>query len=138
MDQRRIFLSLGYAGLLPFLLPVVLILSQTGEAALWQHLAQSYAFAIICFLTGTWWGLALNSKSRSTLIVSNLIFLLAFAGFIFLNQYWTVISALLLISILIIEQYSRIVQGLAEEYLRMRCILSSIAGSAMLTLHGIS
>lgn len=63
VDLPRGTLALGYAGLLPQLAALVLVVAG-GEWA-WIALASSYAYAalIFSFLGGVWWGQALQSNN---------------------------------------------------------------------------
>jgi hypothetical protein len=54
MTSQRIAGALGYAGLIPFVIPAVLVIAGSDHADLSTSIAEIYAFGIICFLTGSW------------------------------------------------------------------------------------
>ena len=57
---------LGYLGLIPFALGILLELRVVDLGVLWGlKLFVTYGVAILCFLTGTWWGLELKNGCKS-------------------------------------------------------------------------
>ena len=49
---------LGYAGLIPFVLGALFAFGASPYALLAREIAETYAFGIVCFLCGSWWGLS--------------------------------------------------------------------------------
>lgn len=135
MLTRHVTRILGYAGLIPFVVPALLVLFGTQHASLSNSIAEAYSFGIVSFLCGSWWGMALRSGSRKTLILSNAYFIVAFLVFVFLPNWWSLTAALLLISISITEQSLVRLFALPRFYRRMRVVLTAVASASMLTLH---
>ncbi len=134
-SSTRVTGLLGYAGLIPFVVPALLVLGGFGRAELWQSIAGAYAFGIIAFLTGSWWGLALVPATRSVLLLSNAYFLLALACYLSATHYWPLAAALLLLAIYITEQHTTLLPGFAQDYRKLRGILTLVAGGSMLALY---
>ena len=55
MSTRFITRTLGYLGLIPFIIPAILIATNSGYSDFAIKIVEIYAFGIICFLTGSWW-----------------------------------------------------------------------------------
>jgi len=122
---------LGVAGLIPFVLPALLVASGSELAALSTRLAAGYALAIICFLAGSWWGLAQASGIRATLILSNLYLLLALALYLFAPHWWPLAAMLLLLGAWLCEQSRRLFPALPPAYRHMRILLTLGAAASM-------
>jgi hypothetical protein len=122
---------LGVAGLVPFVLPALLVASGSELAALSAQLADGYALAIICFLAGSWWGMAQTSAVRATLILSNLYLLLALALYLFALDWWPLAAMLLLLGAWLCEQSQRLFPAFPPAYRRMRILLTLGAAASM-------
>ena len=133
--SNRIMLLLGYAGLIPFVAPAVIVVFDMEYSNLALRIAEAYAFGIISFLTGSWWGMGLNRACGKTLLLSNLYFLVGLLIFVFALQWWALAAAILLMSIYFAEQISSIFKDLDNRYRGMRGILTMVASTSMLTLH---
>jgi hypothetical protein len=127
--------TLGYAGLIPFVVPALLIVFGSEHSPFLISLAGSYAFAITCFLTGSWWGMGLLPGSRPTLLLSNLYFLIAFFTFLFAVEVWALAAAVLLVGIFLAEQRSSLFPEFPASYRVMRTVLTLIASASMLAIH---
>ena len=127
--------ALGYAGLMPFVLAAATVLSASQYSALAQSLAGSYALAILCFLCGSWWGMAQRSAVRATLLLSNAYLLLALALYLFAPGWWALAAALLLAGAWLCEQSRKLYPDYADEYRRMRAILTLLAAASMASIH---
>lgn len=125
---------LGYAGLVPFVVPASIAVSGSGFADTATMLAGAYAFGIIAFLTGSWWGLGLSAGATRLPWLSNLYFLLALACFLLLPRWWPLVSALLLFGMLMIERGSTSMPAFEASYRQMRRNLTLVAAASMLTL----
>ena len=134
MTYRNIVYSLGYAGLLPFVLPAILVAGQSNYANLAAIVAGVYAFGIICFLTGSWWGMARESN-RAIILLSNLYFLVAFLLFLAAPSWWSLGASVLLIGIFALEQSPALFPPTAGYYRTMRAILTLVSSAAMLVIH---
>ena len=125
---------LGIAGLIPFLVPALLAVAGSPNAALAGDIAGAYALAIICFLTGSWWGMAQPDGGRATLILSNLYLLLALSCYLALPTWWPLLAALLLLGAWACEQSAALFPDLGPAYRRLRNLLTPIAAASMLVL----
>jgi hypothetical protein len=134
-SSQRVINTLGYAGLIPFVIPALLIILGSEYSQFLTSLVGSYAFGIICFLTGSWWGMGLLPGSRSALLLSNLYFLIAFFIFLFAIEVWVLASAVLLIGIFLAEQRSSLFPEFPASYRVMRTMLTLIASASMLAIH---
>ena len=135
ISTQRVTNGLGYAGLVPFIVPAAMIVAGSANGAFLVSFSGAYAFAIICFLTGSWWGMALAPGSRSALLLSNLYFLIAFFIFLFANQVWPIAAAVLLMGIYLAEQHSSLFSEFPATYRKMRTVLTLIASVCMLAIH---
>ena len=122
---------LGYAGLIPFVCAAFLVVSASPHAALSAELVGSYALAIICFLFGSWWGMAQSSAVRTTLMLSNALLLLALAVYLFAREWWPLTAAWLLVGTWLCEQSRSLFPRYAPEYRVMRTVLTLVAASSM-------
>lgn len=132
---QRITSLLGYAGLIPFVIPALLVLSGSEYSELSLTIAGAYAFGIISFLCGSWWGMAFDNGSAKALLLSNLYFLTALSLFLFASRWWPLAAAILLMSILLAEQNSTLFPRFPDSYRKMRALLTLVASASMLTLH---
>lgn len=134
-SAQRVINSLGYAGLIPFIVPAAMIAANSEHSAFLINFSGAYAFGIICFLSGSWWGMALVPGSRSALLLSNLYFLIAFFIFLFAGQVWSIAAAVLLIGIYLAEQHSSLFPEFPKTYRKMRALLTLLASVSMLGIH---
>ena len=135
MSARNIIHALGYAGLIPFVIPAVLVTTSSGYADLAVLIAETYAFGIICFLTGSWWGMASNADNRTVILLSNIYFITAFLLLFLTPEWWSFAASILLIGIFALEQIDTLFPSLPHYYRQMRAILTLISGSSMLIIH---
>jgi len=126
---------LGYAGLIPFIIPALLVASASEYAQQALSFAGVYAFGITSFLCGSWWGAALDSGSSKILWFSNLYFLTALVIFVFAPFWWPLAAAVMLIAILCAEIVSGLFPELTVAYRKMRVLLTLIAAASMLAIH---
>jgi hypothetical protein len=124
---------LGRTGLLPFIgLPIVIFMDH-HHARLWGDMLATYALAIICFLVGVWWGLALIRRNGPALVMSNAVVLVAFFGHVLLP----VTGFLLLCTVLfpftvIAERRYALFKPQPAYYARLRLQLTLVATISML------
>ena len=135
MSAHSIINALGYAGLIPFIIPVVLVATGSGYTDLAIVIAETYAFGIICFLTGSWWGMASRADSRSVILLSNIYFVTAFLIMFLTPAWWSFAASILLVGIFALEQIDSLFPSLPHYYRQMRAILTLISGSSMLLIH---
>ncbi len=122
---------LGYAGLIPFLLPVVLVVSGSTYGPVSIQMVGGYALAIICFLCGSWWGMGQSSGSGATLLLSNAFLLLALSLYLFAQQWWLLAAAGLLTGAWLCEQNRVLFPTFPQGYRLMRSLLTLVAASSM-------
>jgi hypothetical protein len=112
-------------------LPALLVVSDSTLAVAAKQIAAGYALAIICFLSGSWWGMAQTSGVRATLILSNLYLLLAIALYLVATEWWPLAATLLLSTALMCEQNKRLFPTCPPGYRRMRMLLTLGAAASM-------
>jgi hypothetical protein len=124
---------LGWAGLLPFIGLPLAILLDPHHAVLWGEIMASYALAIICFLVGVWWGLALIRRSVAALVLSNAVVIVAFFGHVLLTvESFLLLCALLFPGTVIIERRLRLFRPQPAYYARLRMLLTVVATASLL------
>ncbi|GIU14981.1 MULTISPECIES: DUF3429 domain-containing protein [unclassified Shewanella] len=129
--NQQVWRSLGYAGLLPFI--IAAIMSLAGWSLPWfnpEFAFVSYSAIILSFLAGTLWGRALflyAANLANLLILSNLYALLAWLA-LMLQQ--TMVALVILafgyFSLLGVEKNFQNLP-VNDEYQQMRTVLTSIA-----------
>ena len=144
MINSRVINSLGYAGLLPFLVAVWAAYAEQSFGA-WSasHLFLSYSVIILSFLAGALWGkakeLAEPNVGRLLLIGSNVFALTAWLAGLLGTDY---LSAALLLSmsgfilVYLVEHITQelLLQGMGSAYLKFRFTLTSIVCLAHLSI----
>ena len=98
-------------------------------------IAGAYAFGIIAFLTGAWWGMALAPGNARAMWLGNLYFLVALFAYLFAPARWPLAAALLLVAIYLAEQHSSMLPGFSASYRRVRVTLTAVAAASMLAIH---
>jgi Protein of unknown function (DUF3429) len=123
---------LGRAGLLPFLgLPVLMYLDAQHQQ-LWVNSLASYTLAIVCFLVGAWWGLALIRRTPMALLMSNTIVLVAFFSHVLLpTGLFLWLGAALLLTTVAIERHCAPFHRQPSYYARLRLQLSVVASASL-------
>jgi hypothetical protein len=135
MSARSIIRILGYAGLIPFIVPSILVVTSSHYADVAIQVANTYAFGITCFLTGSWWGMSTSTDNRALLLLSNTYFIFAFLLFFFAPLWWSLAASVLLIGIFALEQMKSLFPSLPEFYRQMRTILTLLSSASMLVIH---
>lgn len=124
---------LGFAGLTPFWALAVAMLVWPSATDLWQILLANYALAIICFLVGIWWGLAVIRRGISGLLLGNAIVIVAFISKSLLaDHYFFLVAAVLLILILTFEQTHVLFIRQPAYYRRLRLQLTVVAALSLI------
>ncbi len=127
--------ALGYAGLIPFVLPAAVVIANSGHSDLAIVAIEAYAFGIICFLTGSWWGMAFRAGQQIVVILSNVYFVIAFLVLLFAPTWWSLTAAMLLIGIFILEQNRNLFASFPDYYRNMRATLTLVASGSMTLIH---
>ena len=124
---------LGWAGLLPFLAaPVALYVWPHHASQLGTALA-AYALAILCFLTGAWWGIALLRRQVGLLVISNLVVVIAWLGFVLLDlRACAIVLAVLLPGTVVLERLHPVFTPQPDYYAALRMRLSVVASLSLL------
>ncbi|MFT4606462.1 MAG: hypothetical protein ACI9YO_002369 [Gammaproteobacteria bacterium] len=135
MSARSIIRILGYLGLIPFIIPAVLVATDSSYSDFATQVAETYAFGIICFLTGSWWGMSSSSDNRALIFLSNFYFVTAFLLLFLAPLWWSFAASVLLISIFALEQVKPLFPPLPQFYRQMRSILTILSSASMLFIH---
>jgi hypothetical protein len=124
---------LGRAGLLPFMGLLVAIYLDAQHQQLWAESLATYSLAILCFLVGSWWGLALIRRTPTALILSNVVVLVAFFGHVLLTTAsFLLLGAGLFLATVVIERRHLLFKRQPPYYARMRLQLSLIAMASLI------
>lgn len=135
MTERTIITFLGYAGLIPFVIPAVLVLAGSAHSDIAMTTAETYAFAIICFLTGSWWGVASGSAKRIGIWLSNIVLVIAFLLMLLAPSLWSLAAAVLLAVIFAVERNLSLFPVQPDYYRNMRAVLTVISSGSMLVVY---
>ncbi len=93
----------------------------------------SYALAILCFLVGAWWGVALIRRSPSVLLLSNAVVIMTFLGHLLLpTPAFLICCASLLPATILVERQVGIFRAQPAYYARLRLQLTTVAVAALL------
>lgn len=124
---------LGWAGLLPFVAAPVAILGAGDRAPQVGSALAAYALAIVCFLAGAWWGIALLRRRPEILIASNVLVLVACVGFVLLGLGGSMLLlAVLLLAAVGVERWHPVFRPQPHYYVLMRLRLSVVASVSLL------
>ncbi len=131
--------ALGRAGLLPFCAVPVLMYFDPHHGSVYADGLASYALAIICFLVGIWWGLALIRRSSWALVLSNAFVLAAFFGHLLLHSRdFFLLCALLYPATVVLERSAGLFRPQPAYYARLRLQLTAVATIALLVAAALS
>jgi hypothetical protein len=96
---------LGYSGLIPFfVLTLLLLLSQGAYNSIYLTAFCGYSAIIISFIAGSFWGqvVHLDAVNKAVLLIlSNVISLLAWAGFLLVSSNFLITGFLFLLALFI-------------------------------------
>ncbi len=130
---------LGRAGLVPFIAAPILLLALPRQGALTCAILADYAFGIIAFLQGIWWGLGLIRRNAPALLASNALFLAAFAGHTLLpDSLFLVLAAMLLCITLAAERTQALFRPQPAYYAALRLQLTAVATIGLLVSAALS
>ena len=123
---------LGWAGLLPFMAAPIALYWSAEQTAMVGFAIAAYALVILCFLAGAWWGIALLRRRPAILFVSNLVVVVAWAGFVLLDrQTFLLLLAALLIGTVVLERMYPMFRPQPQYYAALRMCLSAIASLSL-------
>lgn len=135
MHKRKTIQLLGFAGLAPFVVPAMLTLTNPTYSGFAIPVAETYAFGIICFLTGSWWGMGFDKENTPAIVLSNVFFILAFVGLMLLPAWWSLAASILLAGIFVLERSQSLFPDLPLYYRTMRAVLTLTSSCSMLIIH---
>ena len=94
----------------------------------------SYALAIICFLSGSWWGIALLRRETAVVIMSNLVVVGAWFAWLLLGSKPALLAlACFLVLTAIVEGVHPMFRPQPRYYRRLRLVLTGLAGGSLLS-----
>ena len=126
---------LGYAGLIPFISLAVLSNLLTDKSLVIDCL-NLYTFGIFTFLCGAWWPTTdMQSAKFWRIVLSNILFLIAFFTFLLLPEQWLAIGAGLFVIVWAIERFSTLIPKTSDTYSQLRMILTIVASLSMITTY---
>ena len=124
---------LGRAGLLPFMGLLVVLYLDVQHQQVWVKSLTTYTLAILCFLVGSWWGLALIRRTPAALFLSNIVVLVAFFGHVLLpTAPFLLLGAALFLATVVLERRHALFHRQPPYYARLRLQLSLIASASLL------
>ena len=123
---------LGWAGLLPFVAAPAIVLSAADLAVPVGPALMAYALAILCFLSGAWWGMALLRRRPGVLVASNAMVIVGCLGVVFLPvQAALYLLAGLLVLTVVFERRHPLFSPQPSYYAALRLRLSLVAGASL-------
>jgi hypothetical protein len=118
--------------LLPFLAAPVAVGVSANPAAIVGPAIAAYGLAIVCFLAGSWWGIALLRQDPRILFVSNLVVIVACLGFVALDlRVSLLLLACLLLCTVGVERVHPLFTPQPDYYRALRIRLGVIAALAL-------
>ena len=124
---------LGWSGLIPFCALPLAMLWLPEHAATAGEVLGYYAFGILCFLLGIWWGIGVMRGEPGVLLYSNGLFLVLFTARALLGlSGFMLVAALLFIAVLLLERILPVFQRQPRYYAIMRSQLSLVAAASLL------
>ena len=124
---------LGWAGLLPFLAAPLAVSVSTNPADMVGPALVAYSLAIVCFLMGSWWGIALLRRTPVILVVSNVVVIAACLGCVFMGlRANLLLLALLLAGTIGVERMHPMFWPQPDYYATLRLRLSAVASLTLL------
>ncbi|WNO07525.1 DUF3429 domain-containing protein [Teredinibacter sp. KSP-S5-2] len=127
----------GFLGLLPFIAYPLYVLLLNPVSTLIDEYYTTYGLAIICFMTGTWWGQGL-AENYKPIVVSALLFALALVCYLLFYEYWLLIGGILLLLLFALERFTSILQGPSVEYQKLRFTLTLGTSSSLVLSHFVT
>ncbi len=135
-SKRRTATRLGWAGLLPF--PALALAPLLLPGYPWRDWLAGYALAIVCFLAGAWWGIALLRNRYRILLASNAVVVVAWLAFLADSTLFLPLAACLLYLEYRVEQSHSMFAPTPYYYRRLRLQLTAVACLSLLLAYGTS
>lgn len=96
----------------------------------------SYGLIIFIYMTGTYWGLALNQNEMAIKLWSNSFALIAWFGYLKFNfQHFAVFISLLFLLILIFDFFLYKNKQIKKKYFKERILTTTIVVSSIVIIH---
>lgn len=131
-DFTQTVSRLGWAGLLPFIATPAALYLFEPQAKLVAEAGAAYGLAILCFLAGAWWGIALLRRRTGILFASNIAVLIAWAGYALLDRPGSlVLLAAVFFGMVFFERLHPMFQPQPGYYAALRLRLSTCAGLSL-------
>lgn len=125
--------ALGRCGLIPFIVAPPLLYLDHHHAFFYAAVLSTYALAILCFLVGIWWGLALIRRTPSALLYSNAVVIVVFLAHVLItHRAFFLLCAFLYPLTVVIERLSPLFRAQPPYYARLRLQLTSVATVSLL------
>ena len=144
MHIRRTYTSLTLAGTLPFVAGAALAFANIQDLPVLgatEALVISYGLAIVCFLTGTHWGMQIVAETRAPgylLILSNLLFLVAWIGYLLLPAAGAALVLAGTFGILLLVDHRLLDYAVIERpYFQMRTLATIVAIVSLLVIAAV-
>jgi len=130
---------LGNAGLLPFILGALLIAVWDDRATLIVTGLGYYTLAIVSFLAGVWWGIALLKREPGMLFASNAVVIAAWIAMLVLDHKAVLVALCsLLILTVVVENRHPMFTPQPIYYRRLRLRLTGVAALSLMVVIAIA
>jgi len=135
----EIAVLLGYAGALPFILAVLLVMVPGDHHSVVRTSLLLYSLAIVSFLAGSWWGIALLRRQPAILVASNVLVVTAWLGAWLLHPAPALLClAGVLIATVLVERRHRVFTSQPAYYRGLRLKLTVISVLALVLVYLIA
>ena len=130
---------LGNAGLLPFVLGALGAAFWDDQATLIATALGYYTLAIVSFLAGAWWGIALLKREPVMLFASNALVIAAWAATLVLDDTWAlgVLCSLLILTVMVESRHPMFAPQ-PTYYRRMRLRLTGVATLSLVSVIAVA
>ncbi len=135
VSRQALVIGLSYAGILPMALSLVFI-----SDPVFQTILKFYSLGILCFVAGSWWGIALVQSDQAQvplfeLVSSNVLTLLAIGAVLMLDSAAFLALAVLFLVLYLGEARLDVFKGQPHYYRRMRRRVSGMVVFLHLTAY---
>ena len=117
----------GYAGLIPFVVPLLVVWFEPAHAELAIETQQAYAALILSFLGGIYWGLAMSRQAENWFWLSVLPSLWAWPALLMPDLAGGIMLAMGFALMLLLDLTARRRELIREWFFRLRLTLSAVA-----------
>jgi hypothetical protein len=136
--MNKVALALIYAGLLPFIVCAFCLAGEVSQLPFLGETRQilaTYSLIIISFIAGSYWGQQLVAQHGTwVLVLSNLITLTAWFGFLILSFNYLIILLILMFLILLLVDSKLLEKNvITSAYFQTRCWVTIIVVIALVS-----